>query len=214
MLAVKKKKTNGPVVILDELTNFKASHQLSACNFLRAVLQEEGLQLSLGFSTQQTQRDGAISTDLFRLPHLNLSPYLWLMSAMFNNHLPYHMYTHTQGTGSRIHQPQNVCVIRWRNSDIKVENSLSWDGIKPKEFCMVWRRVKFSVVTRVLLMSSFLGKSRQNPSKVWSRCIKLLTDALCAFFSDMFDLFLLLKLKHLLKRIWFIKSEDFPALKA
>lgn len=75
MLTVKKM-TNGPVVILDELTNFKASHQLSACNFLGAVLQEEGLQLSLGFSTQQTQRDEAISTDLFRLPHLNLSPYL------------------------------------------------------------------------------------------------------------------------------------------
>lgn len=54
---------NGPVVILDELTIFKAPHQLSACNFLGAVLQEEGLQLSLCFSTQQTQRDGAISTD-------------------------------------------------------------------------------------------------------------------------------------------------------
>lgn len=37
----------------------------------------------------------------------------WLMSAMFNNHRPYHMCTQTYGTSSKIHQPQSLYGKDW-----------------------------------------------------------------------------------------------------
>lgn len=35
----------------------------------------------------------------------------WLMSAMFNSYLPYHMYTQTEGSSSEINQALNSCQL-------------------------------------------------------------------------------------------------------
>lgn len=56
------------------------------------------------------------------------------MSAMFNNYLPYRMYTQTEGTGSEINQAQNLCQLLQKigNKTFRKHCKLGYDTTKWK----------------------------------------------------------------------------------
>lgn len=54
----------------------------------------------------------------------------WVMSAMFNNYSPYHMYTQTEGTSSEINQAQNSCQLMQKIGHKKSRKHLRCDTTK------------------------------------------------------------------------------------